>query len=138
MTREEAIEIIRKYFEENEEEFTKAIEELDSHNGFLGDDRCYEMEMIDEFYHGVAPSELMNRIFYGYDADTSYSDEHRSHYEEFNPNRAYFYYNGYGNLVSTDYLDYSDKLDDYFVEAYIEMGVVDNEEMQEVIDSIEE
>ena len=109
------------YFEEHEEDFNNTIEELDSYNGFLDDDRYYCMEELDEFYHGVEPSELLNRVFYGYDADTTWTDERgEKHYGEFNPNREYFTYNGYGNLVSSDYKDYSAHLDDWFITNVIE------------------
>ena len=109
------------YFEEHEEDFNNTIEELDSYNGFLDDDRYYYMEELDEFYHGVEPSELLNRVFYGYDADTTWTDERgEKHYGEFNPNREYFTYNGYGNLVSSDYKDYSAHLDDWFITNVIE------------------
>ena len=138
MTRENAIEAILKYFEENEEQFNETIEELDAWNGYLGDDRMYEMYMLDEFYQGTAPTELLNRTFYGYDADTS--DRENGRYGEFNPNREYFYYNGYGNLVSTDYKDYSDRLDEYFVEQVIdnECNLDLPEDVQAIIDEIEE
>lgn len=101
-----------EYFKENEDAFIKAIEELDSYNGYLGDDRCYDMDDLNVFYSGVEPLDILYGAFYGYDADTS-TDEHRT---EFNPNRAYFRYSGYGNLVSTDYKDYSDRLDDWFIQ----------------------
>ena len=140
MTREKAIEAIINYFEENEEEFNACIEDLDSYDGYLGDDRYYDMEMIDEFYAGVEPSELMNRIFYGHDEDTYHTDSHgEKEYGEFNPRRNYFTYNGYGNLVSTDYKDYSDKLDCYFAEKVIDLKEQlwnVPEEISEIIDSI--
>lgn len=101
-----------EYFKENEDAFVEAIEQLDSYNGYLGDDRYYEMEFLNEFYAETEPLEILYRAFYGYDADTS-TDEHST---EFNPNRAYFRYNGYGNLVSTDHKDYSDQLDDWFIQ----------------------
>ena len=104
---------LMEYFKENEDAFVEAIEELDSYNGYLGDDRYYEMEFINEFYAETEPLEILYRTFYGYDADTS-TDEC---YTAFNPSRAYFRYNGYGNLVSTDYKDYSDRLDDWFIQS---------------------
>lgn len=113
------IEKIIAYFEENTDLFDTCIEELDSYNGYLGDDRYFEMYMLDEFYYHSKPTELLNRIFYGYDEDTS-NDEHKT---EFNPNREFFRYNGYGNLVSADYKDYSDHLDHYAVEAMFENRV---------------
>lgn len=120
-TREEVIEAIINYFENNEEDFNKTIEELDSYDGYLGDDRYYEMYELDEFYQGTEPTELLNRVFYGYDADTTWTDDRgEKHYGEFNPNREYFTYNGYGNLVSSDYKDYSAHLDKWFAEQVIE------------------
>ena len=139
MTKEEAIEKIKAYFEENEEEFNEAIEELDSYNGYLNDDRYYSMYELDELYHDTDASEILTRAFYGY--DEMYTDKDGNYTEPFNPNREYFRYNGYGNLVSTDYKDYSDYLDNYFVESYIDniaqfYNVPD--EVQEIIDNIEE
>lgn len=139
MTNEKAIEQIMKYFEENENEFVEAIEDLDSYNGYLGDDRYYSMEMLDEFYHDSEPTEILNRAYFGYSED--FTDKDGNHSEPFNPNADYFRFNGYGNLVSTNYKDYSDHLDHWFIESYIEnsadlYGVPD--EVQEIIDSIEE
>lgn len=136
MTREAAVDAVLDYFKENEEEFNSAIEALDSYNGYLGDDRYYEMDMLDEFYHDVQPTEFLNRVFYGYDEDTSTENNHT----EFNPNREYFRYNGYGNLVSADYKDYSAHLDTWFTESYIENAdsLYDiPAEVQTIIDSIE-
>jgi len=142
MTREKAIETIIKYFEENEEEFNSTIEELDSYNGYLGDDRYYNMDDLDEFYSGQPASEILTRAFYGRDDETWITDSHgEKQYGEFNPNRAYFYYNGYGNLVSADYKDYSCHLDHWFVESLIDhAGSLYNipAEVEEIIDSIEE
>ena len=98
------------YFEENEELFDECIEELDSYNGYLGDDRYYEMEMLDEFYSGQNPTEILTRAYYGHDDETFTIDsDGTKNYSmsTFNPNRNYFYFNGYGNLVSSDYKDYS-------------------------------
>lgn len=108
------------YFENNKEEFNQVIEELDSYNGYLGDDRYYEMEMLDEFYHGVDATEILARAFYGYDADNWHMDGETKVYGAFNPNRDYFKYNAYGNLVSTDYKDYSWWLDMDFIEDLLD------------------
>lgn len=97
--------------------------ELDAYNGYLGDDRYYTMDELDECFIGTEPSEILHRAFYGYDAET-YT------YGQFNPNRDYFTYNGYGNLVSADYKDYTGYLDKYAIEA---MG-----ENRRYIDSIEQ
>lgn len=141
-TIEEIKEEITTYFENNEEEYNEVIEELDSYNGYLGDDRYYYMEDLDEFYRDTEPTEILTRAFYGHDADSWKIGRHEEKiYQAFNPNRNYFTYNGYGNLISTDYKDYTDKLDNYFIDELIEYaGSLYNipEEVQTLIDEIEE
>lgn len=129
-TKEAVIADIIQYFKENEDVFNDCIEELDSYNGYLGDDRYYSTEELNELYSGQEPQEILFRAFYGFDADSWHTDCNGDKiYEAFNPNRDYFYLNGYGNLVSSDYKDYSDKLDEYAIE---EMS-----ENKSYIDSIE-
>ena len=134
---------IIKFFENNEDTFIECIEELDSYNGYLNDDRYYEMELLNEFYNSTEPIELLYRTFYGYDADNyTFDSSGNKTNSEFNPNREYFKYNGYGNLVSTNYKDYSDKLDNYFIDALIENkqeinSIEENEELQQLINEFE-
>lgn len=112
---------LMELFKNDEELFNSAIEELDGYNGYLGDDRYYEMYMLKEFYHGVDAIELLNRAYFGRDDDNYYIDDSGyKHYQSFNPNREYFYYNGYGNLCSANYKDYSHRLDNYFIESLLE------------------
>lgn len=119
--KETTINKIIAYFEENEEIFNACIEELDGYNGYLNDNRYYFMDDLDEFYSGTAPLEILRRAYFGRDDDTWTTDGSGNKvYGEFNPNREYFYYNGYGNLVSSDYKDYSAQLDTYAVEAMSE------------------
>ena len=142
-TREELINQIIKYFENNEDIFNECIEELDGYNGYLNDDRYYCMEELNKFYNGTEPTELLYRVFYGHDEDNYTTDSSGNRtYGEFNPNREYFKYNGYGNLVSTNYKDYSDKLDNYFIDALIEdrqyIYCIDaNEELTRLFDELE-
>lgn len=135
---------IIEFFEENDEIFTRCIEELDSYNGYLNDDRYYDMEMLSEFYNGTDPIELLQRAYYGRDDDTWTTDSRGDKtYGEFNPNREYFYYNGYGNLVSSDYKDYSDKLDEYAIEemsenrSYID-SIDSDDDLAALFDELEE
>lgn len=108
---------IQAYFEENEDVFNSCVEELDVEIGFLNDDRYYEMECLNEHYCNTDPIDILYRAFYGYDEDNWHTDSHGNKtYGAFNPNRDYFYYNGYGNLVSTDYKDYSAHLDAWLIE----------------------
>lgn len=122
------------YYKGNTEAFNIDIEELDSWNGYLGDDKVIPMEELDDL--GVEPLEILRRAFFGYDEPYA-KFENRS---SFNPNREYFYFNGYGNLVSTDERDYSDYLDEDFVQV-----IIDNEPdlslsdgAQEIIDKYED
>lgn len=119
--KEATVKKIIEYFEENESVFNDCIEELDAYNGYLGDDRYYCMEDLDEFYSNTKPLELLRRAYFGRDNDTWHTDSRGDKvYGEFNPNRDYFTFNGYGNLVSTDYKDYSYKLDEYAIESMSE------------------
>ena len=120
-TTEEITADIIEYFENNEDIFNDCIEELDSYNGYLGDYRYYSMDELDELHNGIEPSELLRRAFFGYDEETYTTDrDGNKTYGAFNPNRDYFRYNGYGNLVSADYKDYSGMLDKYAVESMSE------------------
>lgn len=142
-TPEEITADIIEFFKNNDDIFTECIEELDSYNGYLGDDRYYSMYELDEFYNSVEPSEILRRAYYGHDAETYTTDASgNKEYGEFNPNRDYFTYNGYGNLVSSDYKDYSDKLDRYAVEEmsenrhYID-SIDDDEDLAALFDELE-
>ena len=131
------------YFKEHEKLFNDCIEELDSYNGYLGDDRYYYMDELDELYNSTEPSEILRRAYYGRDDDTYMTDASGNRtYGEFNPNREYFYFNGYGNLVSSDYKDYSDKLDEWAIEAMSEnryyIDSIDSDaELSELFDQLE-
>lgn len=141
--KETTINKIIKYFEENEDVFNRCIEELDSYNGYLGDNRYYPMEYLNDFYAGTDPIEILNRAYFGRDDDTWSTDAsgNKTH-GEFNPNRDYFTYNGYGNLVSTDYPDYSAHLDTYAIEALIDNrqyldSIEEDEDLTELFDELE-
>ena len=148
MSFKEMLEKVQNYFEENEDDFISVIEDLDSYNGYLGDDRYYCMDELADFYlpgfvsdnlrhvHEVRETfdNLLNRIYYGHDADNWHTDSHgEKEYGAFNPNRDYFTYNGYGNLVSTDYKDYSSYLSKSFVEE-----VYDNQSHITIPDEVQE
>ena len=144
MEREQALKNIIEYFEQNEDVFNDCIEDLDSYNGYLGDDRIYSMEELDEIYNGQEPTEILRRAFYGYDAETWHADSHgEKEYGPFNPNRDYFTFNGYGNFVSADYKDYSDKIDEYAIEQMSDnrqwIDEIDNdEELSKLFDILED
>lgn len=143
MTTATATQKIIDFFEENEDIFNSCIEELDSYNGFLGDGRYYEMEMLNEFYSSQDPIEILQRAYFGRDDDTWATDSSgNKEYGEFNPNRDYFYFNGYGNLVSSNYKDYSAHLDEYAVDAMRDARqwidtIEDSEELSQLFDELE-
>lgn len=143
-TREQAINAIITYFEENPEIFNEAIEELNSYNAYLGDDVVCEMEMLNELFSGCDNIEILNRAFFGRDDETWHTDASGEKiYGPFNPNRDYFYFDGYGNLVSCDYKDYSSQLDKYAVEAmsenkqYID-AITDGGELEQLFNELDE
>ncbi len=142
-TTENIIADIIAYFENNEDVFNDCMEELDGYNGYLEDNRYYSMDELDEFYRDSDPLEILRRAYYGRDDDTWTTDgSGNKTYGEFNPNRDYFYYNGYGNLVSSDYKDYSAHLDHYAIEAMNEnrsyIDSIDNdEELTALFDELE-
>ena len=121
------------YYQQNEDDFNHDIEELDSWNGCLYDRRLEPMEMLDEIYQGKDVTEILRRAYYGHDDDSWHIEDGEKVYDEFNPNRDYFYFNGYGNLVSTDERDYSDFLDENYVQ-----DIIDNENNLDMSDGAQE
>lgn len=131
--RETTVKKIIDYFNNNEDLFNSCMEELDSYNGYLGDNCYYSMDELDEFYNAAEPLKILRRAYYGRDDDTYTTDS----------NRDYFYYNGYGNLVSCDYKDYTAQLDKYAVEAMSEnrqyIGTIENNnELNALFDELEQ
>lgn len=136
MSHKTLAETLLNYYKENEDDFSHDVEEMDSWNGCLGDDRIEPMYMLDELYQNTEATEILRSAFFGYDDAYAKSEQRAT----FNPNREYFYFNGYGNLVSTDELDYSGYLDVDYVQ-----DIIDNERhlclsdgAQEIIDSYDE
>ena len=131
------------FFNVNEELFNQCIEELDNYNGYLGDGRYYSMDELDDFYIGTELNEILNRAFFGYDEDTYTMNRNGSvEHGQFNPNREFFRYNDYGNLVSADYKDYLYLLNKYTVEAMAENRdyidtINDTPELSELFDDYE-
>lgn len=143
-TKEAVIADIIQYFKENEDVFNDCMEELDSYNGYLGDDRYYSMDELNDFYSGQEPQEILFRAFYGFDADSWHTDSSGEKiYGAFNPNRDYFYFNGYGNLVSSDYKDYSDNLEEWAIKSMSEnrnyiSSIEENPDLSKLFDELED
>jgi hypothetical protein len=113
-------ELLMELFENDDELFNATIEALDDYNGYLGDDRYYEMYMLPELLCGKDIIDLLNMAYFGDDENYHIDQYGHKHYESFNPNREYFYFNGYGNLCSANYKDYSCRLDNYFIDTLLE------------------
>lgn len=102
------------------------------------DDRVYPMEDLAEFFSNDDLMNFANRMYFGNDENGDDSS--------FNPNRDYFYYNGYGNLVSLDYLDYNEYSNEFMydffnceIDSIIEWIIendldFDNDEIREILD----
>lgn len=107
----------------DEDKKADALEELDSYNGILGDDKLNSMYDLDDLFYGVMPSELLQKIDFNNFSDT---DE-------------YFYFNGYGNMVSTDYREYPDfDIEDYIDDFIDNMGSLYlDSDFQELLEELE-
>lgn len=118
-TEKEIRQELKDLFEEDDTLFNETIEELDSYNGYLGDDRYYLMEDLTDY---DLWSSLIFRILCGRDDDCYITNSQgEKEYSQFNPNRKYYYYyNACGNLVSSDDKYYSGYLDDYFIDSLLE------------------
>lgn len=104
------------------------------------DDEIMDYDTLMEYIENSNGDTLtwLNRFYYGSD---DYSDESGSA----NPNRNYFAFNGYGNIVSFDYLynEYTNKFNYIFEDELIDY-IIDNQEsfsnddIQEIIDALED
>ena len=83
-------------------------------NRCLYDDKLYSMYELDEVLQNIKPSDILCIALFGHDESQGKIKS------TFNLDRDYFHYNGYGNLVSTDERDYSDYLNDYFIQEIID------------------
>ena len=139
----EKINAIIAYFEDNDDVFIDCMDELDAICGYLGDDRYYSMDDFNDMMSTESPIDLVHRVFYGHDADTWTANARGDKtYGEFNPNRDYFTFNGYGNLVSTDYIDYTGHLDRYAVEKMLEYrldiyAIENDDELADLFEQLE-
>jgi hypothetical protein len=141
MNREELKQAIENYFLENEDEnvFNEMVEARMSYDGWHGDDEIFYMDELIEIMpcnNNDDLINLLNRVRYGYDGD-SCIDENGNHTDPFDSDSEYFYFNGYGNLVSTDEKDYSDFMDE-MIDDIIDGNVTNDEidfpeELQEIL-----
>jgi hypothetical protein len=106
--------------ESDEDAFVEACEELDNWNGFLGDIRCMEMDMIDDYFD--KPSDLLEKM------------------DDFNYDNEYFYFSAYGYVNTTDdkhgvYSDdfSADDVLDELIDNYNHVDLTENSELNELL-----
>ena len=102
----------------------KTEEIVELHNSYCEaagheDDRIYSMYELDELLEGRTPVDILCMSFHG----------------SFNPHHEFFWFNGYGNLESADYLSgtqvCADDIADYILLKEDSLG---NDEIQEILD----
>lgn len=105
MNHSDVISKLISYYEDHPNDFADDLESLDKVNRqfrvfmtdrCLGNDRRYPMGELDRLLSGKSPSDVLLFAYCGGDDGE----------ESFNPSRAYFYFNGYGGIISTDERDY--------------------------------
>lgn len=141
ISKNEIIDEIVRYFEEHDDALTEAMESLDAYNGYLSNDRIYDMGEMNELFCDETPLDILYRAKYGHSSETYLDAGGNEHYMPFNPSMPYFYFNGCGNLVSCYFKDYSDLLDGDFVEELSEnrhnIYWEEPEELSELLDKLE-
>lgn len=101
------------------------------------DDVIMDSSTLEEALQGQDVFYIANRFFFGSD---DYNEQGGA-----NPNRDYFVFNGYGNIVSFDYIynEYSDKFNHIDIDDLIDY-IIENEEafynddIQEILDEYNE
>lgn len=87
------------------------------------DDYIYSTEDLDEVLEGRTPADILQRAFYG----------------RFNPNDAFFWFNGYANLESASWADklpiFASDIANYILLKEDSLG---NYEIQEILDGEED
>ena len=90
------------------EQLREMVQEVNSWDGSLEEFEYYEMEQINDLFHGVEPLEILRM----------------AHFGEFNWSDDYFTINVYGNLESISKFEFEDMLKDNhdeIVERYNEL-----------------
>ena len=95
---------VEDFLKENFGDYTSQAKEFISETN--PDDEIYDMDELDDIL-GDSVSDGIRKAFYGYDYNP-HDDGHNR--ESFNPNRSYFFFNGYANLVSVEDYYYEDVL----------------------------
>lgn len=125
---------IKDYYKEHEDEFFDVLEQMNFYNGYLNDENIYPMEEIDYLLEGEKASDILLRVYYGYDGEYGPGTE-------FDPTARYFSFNGIGNLISWETKDYYwTFLDDDFVETLVDIQnhLSLSDKVMDMLESLEE
>ena len=119
---------IKRYLLNNMETTRDVVNELNLYNNCLDFLDFYYMEDLDEYLKGYAPTEILNKMFYG----------------DFNPNNDYFKFNVYGNLESyneweliEEYEIYIDEIIEALLNNIDYVGIYDDK-LKEMIEAYED
>ena len=102
----------------------KTEEIVELHNSYCEaagyeDDRIYSMYELDELLEGRTPTDILSMGFYG----------------DFRPHHDFFWFNGYGNLKSADFITdmpiFAIDIANYILSEEDSLG---NDEIQEILD----
>ena len=102
----------------------KTEEIVELHNSYCEaagyeDDRIYSMYELDELLEGRTPTDILSMGFYG----------------DFRPQHDFFWFNGYGNLESADFITdmpvFAIDIANYILSKEDSLG---NDEIQEILD----
>ena len=106
----------------------KTEEIVELHNSYCEaagyeDDRIYSMYELDELLEGRTPTDILSMGFYG----------------DFRPHHDFFWFNGYGNLESADFITdmpiFAIDIANYILSEEDSLG---NDEIQEILDGEDE
>lgn len=114
-----------QWLDENEDVLSDILEQMDDWDGYLGEDRCWPMSMLDDVFYGASVFDILHGIdFSEFDEDDEY------------------YYDSIWGIRSVD-----NRYDVY--KDYITQGLIDNiidrrgrlrldDEFEEMLDDYEE
>lgn len=124
-------ELVAKALEilEDDEIFTQAVEELDSWNGFLDDDRMYSMDELDDLFCGCKVSDFAEKIGRHFDFRDDYIIFTIYGIESTDETPAEHYRSLYDNGEILDNLrDYNGRIDISWIDS----------ELADIIDELDE
>lgn len=101
------------------------------------DDEILDAYQLEEWAQNSEVMNVLNRFYFGSDDEQPGTSA--------NPNRDYFTFNGYGNIISFDYIynSYTDEFSYIFVDEMIDFIIEEdnalyNDEIRDILDEEEE